>query len=110
MGMPFSEDSINEFQDKMKQFKIVNSGGYAAFEFRHSGSKVRKTPIEIAAKILEKIREVANESAIGEKKFDKAVITVPSKFSQEQLVHTIRAGKMAGFSEVHLVKEPNAGE
>jgi molecular chaperone DnaK (HSP70) len=111
MGLPFSEDaSICEFQGKMKQFKIVNSGGYAAFELRHCGRTIRQTPIEIAAKILEKIRETADEWANGERKYNKAVITVPLKFGQEQLVGTIRAAKLAGFSEVHLVKEPNAGE
>lgn len=110
IGLAYGDNAVREFQQKCKQFKIVNSGGYAAFEFRHEGRQMRKTPLEIAAKLLRKIRKTANRWANGCMQFEKAVITVPANFVEPQLVATIRAAEEAGFSKVHLTKEPNAGE
>ena len=73
------------------------------------GRTIRQTPIQIVAKLLEKIRQSADEWAGGERKFEKAVITMPSTFSQGQKDAIIDAARSAGFSEVHLISDSHAG-
>ena len=64
------------------------------------------TPEQISAFILQKIKKDA-EAFLGEK-VEKAVITVPAYFNDNQRQATKNAGKIAGLEVVRLINEPTA--
>jgi len=64
------------------------------------------TPQQVSAFILQKIRKDA-EDFLGEK-VEKAVITVPAYFDDNQRQATKDAGKIAGLDVVRIVNEPTA--
>ncbi len=64
------------------------------------------TPQQISAFILQKIKKDA-ESFLGEK-IEKAVITVPAYFDDNQRQATKDAGKIAGLDVIRIVNEPTA--
>ena len=64
------------------------------------------TPQEISALILQKIKKDA-EAFVGEP-IEKAVITVPAYFDDNQRTATKDAGTIAGLDVVRLVNEPTA--
>jgi len=64
------------------------------------------TPQQISAYILQKIKRDAEEY-LGEK-VEKAVITVPAYFDDNQRQATKDAGKIAGLEVVRIVNEPTA--
>ncbi len=64
------------------------------------------TPQEISAFILQKIKKDA-EAFLGEE-VNKAVITVPAYFNDNQRTATKDAGTIAGLEVVRLVNEPTA--
>jgi molecular chaperone DnaK len=67
---------------------------------------VNRTPEEIAAEVLKKLRAAA-ERALGEP-VTRAVITVPAYFNDAQRNATKRAGELAGLSVERIVNEPTA--
>lgn len=64
------------------------------------------TPEEISAMILQKLKKDA-EDKLGFK-LNKAVITVPAYFNQQQRQATKDAGKIAGFDVERIINEPTA--
>ncbi|MDR1452495.1 MAG: molecular chaperone DnaK [Candidatus Margulisbacteria bacterium] len=64
------------------------------------------TPPEISAMILQKLKNDA-EAHLGEK-VDKAVITVPAYFNDQQRQATKDAGKIAGLEVLRIINEPTA--
>lgn len=64
------------------------------------------TPQQISAFILQKIKKDA-ESYLGES-VDKAVITVPAYFNDNQRQATKDAGAIAGLEVVRIINEPTA--
>ena len=64
------------------------------------------SPQEISALILQKIRRDA-EAYLGSK-VEKAVITVPAYFNDNQRQATKDAGKIAGLDVVRIINEPTA--
>src|SRR5215210_7646727 len=66
----------------------------------------RYSPPEIAAMILDKLKQAA-EDYLGEK-VDRAVITVPAYFNDAQRQATKDAGRIAGLTVERLVNEPTA--
>lgn len=65
-----------------------------------------KTPEEVSAEILKKLKKAAEEQA-GET-FDEVVITHPAYFNDRQIFATKQAGTLAGFKNVYLLSEPLA--
>lgn len=64
------------------------------------------TPEEVSAMILQKIKEDAEEY-LGEE-LERAVITVPAYFSDNQRQATRDAGEIAGFEVERIINEPTA--
>lgn len=63
-------------------------------------------PQEVAAKIMQYLKECA-EKYLGNA-VDRAVITVPAYFTDEQRRATVEAGKLAGFKVERIINEPTA--
>ena len=74
------------------------------FKYKIHGKEY--TPQQISAFILQKIKKDAEEF-LGEK-IEKAVITVPAYFDDNQRQATKDAGKIAGLDVVRIVNEPTA--
>ncbi len=74
------------------------------FKFKANGKEY--TPQQISAFILQKIKKDA-EAFLGEK-VEKAVITVPAYFDDNQRQATKDAGSIAGLEVVRIVNEPTA--
>ena len=72
--------------------------------FKVNGKEYR--PQQISAFILQKIKRDA-EAFIGEK-IEKAVITVPAYFDDNQRQATKDAGQIAGLEVVRIINEPTA--
>ncbi|MCL2603318.1 MAG: Hsp70 family protein [Defluviitaleaceae bacterium] len=67
---------------------------------------MEKTPEDISADILRKLKRAAEEQA-GET-FDEVVVTHPAYFNDRQIFATKQAGLLAGFKNVYLLSEPLA--
>ena len=74
--------------------------------FKYSIRGKDYTPQQISAFILQKIKRDA-EAFLGEK-IDKAVITVPAYFDDNQRQATKDAGTIAGLEVVRIINEPTA--
>jgi molecular chaperone DnaK len=74
------------------------------FKFKVYGKEY--TPQQISAFILQKIKRDA-EAYLGET-VDKAVITVPAYFNDNQRQATKDAGEIAGLQVVRIINEPTA--
>ncbi len=64
------------------------------------------TPVEVSAKVLARVREVA-EKALGET-VKQAVISVPAHFNDVQRKATKLAAEYAGLEVLRLINEPTA--
>ena len=100
----FIGSSYDEVKDEAKKFP---------YEISQSGRKVQikidgkdYTPQEISARILQKMREAA-EDYLGHK-VSEVVITVPAYFNDAQRQATVDAGKIAGLDVKRIVNEPTA--
>ena len=71
-----------------------------------SQSVAGKSPEEVSAEILKKLKRIAEERLSAP--ISKAVITVPAYFNEAQRGATKRAGELAGLEVVRLVSEPTA--
>src|SRR5574341_2433681 len=74
------------------------------YVFKVNGKEYK--PQQISAYILQKIKRDA-EAFVGEK-IDKAVITVPAYFNDNQRQATKDAGQIAGLEVVRIINEPTA--
>lgn len=76
-----------------------------------SGQKVHLgeneyTPAEISAEIISWVKNYA-QKYLGEE-IDRAVITVPAYFTNQQRNETMEAGKLAGLTVERIINEPTA--
>ncbi len=92
-----------ESEEKIVPYKIV--GARDEYVKVDVGGK-QYTPPEISAKILQKLKEAA-ENYLGHK-VNKAVITVPAYFNDAQRQATKDAGQIAGLEVMRIINEPTA--
>ncbi len=85
---------------------IVGAKRKMGTEFKFSVFGKQYTPQQISAFILQKIKKDA-EAFLGET-VDKAVITVPAYFNDNQRQATKDAGEIAGLQVVRIINEPTA--
>ena len=88
------EETVMEIKRLMGSSEAVLLGGE------------EKTPPEIAACVISYLKECAQKHQ-GET-IDRAVITVPAFFTDEQRQATVQAGKLAGFKVERIINEPTA--
>ncbi|KAF2485379.1 heat shock protein 70 family [Neohortaea acidophila] len=88
-------------------FKVVEEGdNQPKVQVEYLGEKKTFSPQEISAMVLGKMKEVA-EVKLG-KKVEKAVITVPAYFNDNQRQATKDAGAIAGLNVLRIINEPTA--
>ncbi|MCD6496621.1 MAG: molecular chaperone DnaK [Candidatus Aenigmarchaeota archaeon] len=109
----FTKDGQILVGEPARRQAVSNPEGTISGAKRKMGTKFRYkihgkdyTPQQISAFILQKIKDDA-ETFLGEK-IEKAVITVPAYFDDNQRTATKDAGKIAGLEVVRLVNEPTA--
>jgi len=99
MGRRF--DEVSE-EMKMVPYHVVQDGERVAVSL----SDGKKSPPEISAMILQKLKQAA-EDYLGQP-VSKAVITVPAYFNDAQRQATKDAGRIAGLDVQRIVNEPTA--
>ncbi|HEY5562950.1 MAG TPA: Hsp70 family protein [Clostridiaceae bacterium] len=99
-------------QDALEQF-ILKPEATAIEVKRMMGSKDKVvlagkefTPVEVSSFILKYLKGCA-ETYLNEE-VNRAVITVPAYFTNEQRRATVEAGKLAGFIVERIINEPTA--
>lgn len=109
----FTKDGQRLMGEPAKRQAVANPDGTIAAFKRKMGTDHRYkilgkeySPQELSAMLLQKIKNDA-ESFLGEK-VEKAVITVPAYFNDNQRQATKDAGQIAGLEVVRLVNEPTA--
>ena len=109
----FSKDGQRLVGEPARRQYVTNSEGtVSAFKrkmgttFKYDVRGKQYSPQELSAFILQKIKKDAEEATGG--KVEKAVITVPAYFNDNQRQATKDAGKIAGLDVVRLVNEPTA--
>src|SRR5215467_13420026 len=85
---------------------VVGAKRKMGTDFKFSVFGKQYTPQQISAFILQKIKKDA-EAFLGET-VDKAVITVPAYFNDNQRQATKDAGEIAGLQVVRIINEPTA--
>ncbi|MCF7812255.1 molecular chaperone DnaK [Candidatus Gracilibacteria bacterium] len=95
-------DEVKEEMEEMP-FEFAK-GKNDAVMIKFEGKEVQ--PAEISAKVLGKLKSDAEKFLGG--KVEKAVITVPAYFNNEQRKATKDAGKIAGLQVERIINEPTA--
>lgn len=109
----FTKDGQMLVGEPARRQSSLNSAGTISAIKRKMGTKEKVTvfgkdytPQQISAYILQKIKKDA-EAYLGEP-VEKAVITVPAYFNDDQRQATKDAGAIAGLDVIRLVNEPTA--
>ncbi|KAK5172295.1 Heat shock protein ssb1 [Saxophila tyrrhenica] len=87
-------------------FKVIDTENNPKVQVEYLGENKTFSPQEISAMVLGKMKEVA-EVKLG-KKVEKAVITVPAYFNDNQRQATKDAGAIAGLNVLRIINEPTA--
>jgi molecular chaperone DnaK len=102
VGEPARRQAVSNAQFTFTAFKRKMGTDY-----RYRGPDGKEyTPQQLAAFLLQKIKRDA-EGFLGEK-VEKAVITVPAYFNDNQRQATKDAGQIAGLEVVRIINEPTA--
>ncbi|KAM7187942.1 Heat shock protein 70 family [Naviculisporaceae sp. PSN 640] len=100
------DDPVTKKDIESWPFKVIEDDGNPKVEVEYLGSTHTFSPQEISAMVLTKMKEIA-EVKIG-KKVEKAVITVPAYFNDNQRQATKDAGAIAGLNVLRIINEPTA--
>ncbi|KAK3071033.1 Heat shock protein ssb1 [Teratosphaeriaceae sp. CCFEE 6253] len=87
-------------------FKVTDDDNSPKIQVQYLGETKIFSPQEISAMVLGKMKEVA-ETKLG-KKVQKAVITVPAYFNDNQRQATKDAGAISGLNVLRIINEPTA--
>ena len=102
IGHPFDSDEVRAAAKRLPYALKASPLGSVLFEV--AGKEL--TPVQVSAKILQKVREVA-EHNLGEP-VKQAVISVPAHFNDVQRKATKLAAEYAGLEVLRLINEPTA--
>jgi len=101
VGEPAKRQAVSNPERTFSAFKRKMG---ADFKYKIEGKEY--TPQQLSAFVLQKIKKDAEEF-LGEK-IEKAVVTVPAYFDDNQRQATKDAGKIAGLEIIRIVNEPTA--
>ncbi|WP_028328532.1 molecular chaperone DnaK [Brachyspira alvinipulli] len=99
MGNTYAE--VSEERSRMP-YTVLEDGGKVKIKTLEGNF----TPQEISARILQKMKQTAEEY-LGETVTD-AIITVPAYFNDSQRQSTKDAGRIAGLNVLRIINEPTA--
>jgi len=102
MGRRYDESAVEEAKKRVSYEIIKDSQNRAKVRV----NKGEFLPQEISARILQKMRQTA-EQYLGHK-IERAVITVPAYFNDSQRQATKDAGAIAGLKVERIINEPTA--
>ncbi|KAF2088199.1 heat shock protein-like protein [Saccharata proteae CBS 121410] len=105
IGRRFDDETVKKDIESWP-FKITDQGGSPMVQVEYLNETKTFSPQEISAMVLGKMKEVA-ETKLG-KKVEKAVITVPAYFNDNQRQATKDAGSIAGLNVLRIINEPTA--
>ncbi|KAF2627783.1 heat shock protein-like protein [Macroventuria anomochaeta] len=105
IGRRFDDETVKK-DIQSWPFKVVPAGDSPMVQVEYLGETKQFSPQEISAMVLVKMKEVA-ETKLG-KKVEKAVITVPAYFNDNQRQATKDAGAIAGLNVLRIINEPTA--
>ena len=100
----FVKKNTETVQKEADDIKTIISRGNSTIE--EDEKKSGFYPEYICAQLLNKVKEDAQKFC--DRIINKAIITVPADFSNEQRECTKRAGELAGLEVVQLINEPTA--
>jgi len=101
VGEPAKRQAVSNPENTFTAFKRK-----MGTDFKYKAQGKEYTPPQLSAFVLQKIKKDAEEF-LGEK-VEKAVITVPAYFDDNQRQATKDAGKIAGLEVIRIVNEPTA--
>ncbi|KAG8163676.1 hypothetical protein KVR01_006973 [Diaporthe batatas] len=105
IGRRYDDPTVKKDQESWP-FKVVDDNGSPKVEVEYLGETKQFSPQEISAMVLVKMKEIA-ETKLG-KKVEKAVITVPAYFNDNQRQATKDAGSISGLNVLRIINEPTA--
>ncbi len=102
IGRNFKSDIV----DTMKKVVAYDMGEGGKNDVVITVGKHKLAMAEISARILNKIRDVAQDYL--QQKVDRAVVTVPAYFTDRQRQAVKDAGKLIGLDVVRIINEPTS--
>ncbi|KEZ42346.1 hypothetical protein SAPIO_CDS5518 [Scedosporium apiospermum] len=105
IGRRFDDPAVKKDMESWP-FKVIDDAGNPKVEVEYLGETKTFSPQEISAMVLTKMKEIA-EAKLG-KKVEKAVITVPAYFNDNQRQATKDAGAISGLNILRIINEPTA--
>jgi len=102
VGRPFDSPIVRAGRDRFHYEIVPGKGNLAAIRM---GERIMSLE-EVSAKILEELRNVAQEHL--ERPVERAVITVPAYYNENQRRAIRRAGALAGLKVERILNEPTA--
>ncbi|KAK6531969.1 Heat shock protein ssb1 [Orbilia ellipsospora] len=105
IGRRFEDPSVKKDIETWP-FKVIDNDGNPFIEVEYLKETKTFSPQEISSMVLVKMREIA-EAKLG-KSVEKAVITVPAYFNDNQRQATKDAGAIAGLNVLRIINEPTA--
>ncbi|KAK4170347.1 heat shock protein 70 family [Cladorrhinum sp. PSN259] len=105
IGRRFDDPTVKKDMESWP-FKVVDDEGNPKVQVQYLGETKTFSPQEISAMVLVKMKEIA-EVKLG-KKVEKAVITVPAYFNDNQRQATKDAGAISGLNILRIINEPTA--
>jgi heat shock protein 5 len=105
LGRKFSDP---ELQDVVRAlpYDVVEKDGRPSIKVRTKGTDKYFSPEEISAKVLEKLKDMAEEHL--NRTVNYTIITVPAYFNDAQRQATKDAALIAGLNVLRIVNEPTA--
>ncbi|EPS37249.1 hypothetical protein H072_9059 [Dactylellina haptotyla CBS 200.50] len=105
IGRRFDDPSVKK-DVQTWPFKVIDVDGNPFIQVEYLKETKTYSPQEISSMVLVKMREIA-EAKLA-KSVEKAVITVPAYFNDNQRQATKDAGAIAGLNVLRIINEPTA--
>ncbi|KAI9890844.1 MAG: Heat shock protein ssb1 [Vezdaea aestivalis] len=106
IGRRFDDPTVKKDVESWPFTVVSDHAGNPQVQVDYLGETKTFSPQEISSMVLTKMKEVA-ETKLG-KKVEKAVVTVPAYFNDNQRQATKDAGSIAGLNVLRIINEPTA--
>ena len=106
LGRDYFDDVVQRERKQLPFTLREGREGKVEIDVEVSGAKKTLAPEEISAMVLAELKTAA-ERALGVR-LDKAVVTVPAHFNDQQRQATKTAGRIAGLDVRRIINEPTA--